>query len=185
MKNHATEEIFLPISDGLNVSEKALGISNVVQPPPSLLDTPVRLRSSVLFWEMLWETLWSHSDGIVIVISPWCQNAEVTTQRADCKTASCSSIPVHQWRRLSSVSEDIFRSGGLPCGSLPATLPLLPKLWTHPGRQCQWDYTPCIYTTHCLHTDFAAGRLSIYATAYLAYVHLSLHACEVVFVQLW
>lgn len=61
-------------------------------------------------------------------------------------------FPVHQWRRLSSVSQDIFRSGGLPCGSLPETLPLLSKLWTRPRRQYQWDYTyaPCIQTAYRL-----------------------------------
>lgn len=58
--------------------------------------------------------------------------------------------PVHKWRRLSSVPEDLFRSGGLPCGSLPATLPFLPELWSYPGRQCQWDYTSCINTAQCL-----------------------------------
>lgn len=59
---------------------------------------------------------------------------------------------MHQWRRLSSVSQDIFRSGGLPCGSLPETLPLLSKLWTRPRRQYQWDYTyaPCIQTAYRL-----------------------------------
>lgn len=70
-------------------------------------------------------------------------------------------LPVYQWRRLSSVPEDLFRSGGLPCGSLPATLPLLPKLWTHPGRQCQWEYTPCINTTHCLHSTLQHSLINL------------------------
>lgn len=70
-------------------------------------------------------------------------------------------FPVHQWRRLPSVPEDLFRSGGLPCGSLPATLPLLPKLWTHPGRQCQWDCTPCINTTHCLHATVLQALINL------------------------
>lgn len=62
----------------------------------------------------------------LVTVSPWTK-----------MTSPIHSFPVHQWRGLSSVPEDLFRSGGLPCGSLPATLPLLPKLWTHPGRQCQ------------------------------------------------
>lgn len=62
----------------------------------------------------------------LVTVSPWTK-----------MTSLIHSFPVHQWRGLSSVPEDLFRSGGLPCGSLPATLPLLPKLWTHPGRQCQ------------------------------------------------
>lgn len=69
-------------------------------------------------------------------------------------------LAVHQWRRLPSVPQDLFRSGGLSCGSLPATLLLLPKLWTHPGRLCQWDYAPCINTTHCLHATSLHARIT-------------------------
>lgn len=73
-------------------------------------------------------------------------------------------FPVHQWRRLPSLPEDIFRSGGLPCGSLPEALPLLSELWTRPRRQYQWDYayTLRIQTARRLHATFQQTLITLH-----------------------
>lgn len=83
-----------------------------------------------------------------------------------------SFAPVHQRGRLSAVSKDLLRSG-LPSGSLPAAFPLLPKLWTHPGRRHQWDYFYTVHSSSSLPALYSR-LLSIYVMAYLAQSHSSL-----------